>query len=316
MRILVTGADGFVGGWLARALLRAGHVVTGTYRTGGGPSRLLTLEEREAISWRPLELTSRESVASTVLGAGDAVIHLAALASGADAWRDPGLAWEVNAAGTARLAEALAEAGGAVGSRPLLLLVSTAEVYGKGRGVAHSEVDPVAPCSPYAASKLGAEIAALEVERRGGIRVIIARPFPHTGPGQDARFVVPALAERLRVAKRIGAPAIKTGNLEPVRDLLDVRDVAAAYLGLITDGLPGEVYNIASGQGHTLAHVLDRLQRLAAWRVIAEYEAGLARRTDIEHLVGDARKLAAATGWAPRIPLDQTLQDLLDAETN
>ncbi len=310
MKILVTGADGFVGGWLARALLEAGHSVSGTCRSEDVTSPVLTSTERGGMDWRPLDLRSPESVNRAVRGAWDAVVHLAAVSSGAEARRDPGLAWDVNAAGTARLAEAL------VPGDPLLLLVSTGEVYGRGSGAPRTEADPVAPCSPYAASKAGSELAALETARRAGLRVVVARPFPHTGPGQDGRFVLPALAARLKAAHRIAAPAIATGNLEPVRDLLDVRDVAVAYLALLTGGRAGETYNVASGVGHRLADLLGRMQRLLGSRVIAEYDATLARRSDILHLVGDASRLRAATGWLPRIPLDQTLQELLDAQTD
>jgi GDP-4-dehydro-6-deoxy-D-mannose reductase len=263
-----------------------------------------------------MELTSRESVEAAVRGEWDAVVHLAAVASGTEARADPGFAWEVNAAGTARLSEALAERAAEGEPGPLLLLVSTAEVYGIGVGAKRRESDPVAPCSPYAASKLGSEIAALEVRRRTGLRVVIARPFAHTGPGQDVRFAIPALASRLLTAKRIGAPAINAGNLDAVRDLLDVRDVVTAYTALLESGVVGETYNIASGEGLALRDVLERLQELAGWRVIAEYDPSLGRRADILHLVGDAGKLHAAIGWAPAIPLDQTLQDLLDAQAD
>ena len=318
MRILVTGADGFAGGWLVRRLVADEHQVTGTYREGGPPSKVLTQAERDALPWRTLELRDGTSVAGAVDGEWEAVVHLAALASGGDARRDPGGAWEVNAAGTARLAEALGARVAAREADPLLLLASTGEVYGQSAEppVPHRETDPCAPCSPYAASKLGAEIAAQEVARRTGLRVIIARAFPHSGPGQDSRFAVPALAARIRLARRVQARAINTGNLEPVRDMLDVRDVVEAYLALLTRGASGEIYNIASGNGVALRSVVDRLGQLAAWPVITEHDPALARAGDLRHLVGDPAKLRTATGWAPRIPLEQTLTELLDAEAD
>ncbi len=315
MKILLTGADGFVGGWLARRLLQAGHHIVGTHRRGGGPSPVLTAIEAARLEWRELELGSGTSVESVSQGRWDAVVHLAALSSGSEARRDPGLAWEVNAAGTARLAESLGLRVATRQGDPNFLLVSTGEVYGAGKGP-HLESDPTQPCSPYSGSKLGAEVAALEVSRRTGLRVIIARPFPHTGPGQDIRFVVPALASRIVAAKRIGAPTIKTGSLDSVRDFLDVRDVAEAYLALLERGVAGEVYNIASGEGHQLTEVLRRLERLIQWKVRPELEPRLARRSDLAYLVGDAGKLRKETGWRPQIGLDQTLQDLLNAQAN
>ena len=256
-----------------------------------------------------MELGDTASVESGVAGRWDAVVHLAAVASGAAARRDPGLAWEINAAGTARVVEAL-------GSGTLLLLVSTGEVYGMGTGIAHRELDPVEPVSAYAASKAGAEIASFEAARRKHLKVIVARAFPHTGPGQDPRYVVPALAARLSAAKRAGHTTIPTGNLDPVRDLLDVRDVAAAYVGLLEKGTEGGVYNVASGTGHALREVFERLQQLVGWRVTAQFDSSLGRPSDIMHLVGDASMLRSATDWAPRYALDRTLQDLLDAQTN
>jgi len=315
VKVLVTGADGFVGGWLARRLLQGGHQLVGTHRRGGGPSPVLSALEAARIEWRELELASGASVESASQGRWDAVVHLAALSSGSEARQDPGLAWEVNAAGTARLAEVLGLRVATRQGDPNFLLVSTGEVYGAGKA-AHQETDPTLPCSPYAGSKLGAEVAALEVSRRTGLRVIVARPFPHTGPGQDIRFVVPALASRVMAAKRIGASTIKTGSLDSVRDFLDVRDVVEGYLALLERGVAGEVYNLASGEGLQLTEVLRRLERLTQWKVQPELEPRLARRSDIVHLVGDAGKLRKETGWRPQIGFDQTLQDLLHAQAN
>jgi GDP-4-dehydro-6-deoxy-D-mannose reductase len=313
VRILLTGADGFAGGWLARQLLAAGHHVAGTHRPQAGPSPVLAQSEIDRIEWRALELGSRDSVAQASQGPWDVVFHLAAVSSGSEARSDPGLAWEVNAAGTARLAEALAGQRHD-GGDPLLVLISTGEVYGLGNGLPRRETDPVAPCSPYAASKAGAEIAALEVAGRTGLRVMVARAFPHTGPGQDPRFVVPALAGRLLAARQIKAPAIKAGNLEAVRDFLDVRDATRAYLELAERGAPG-IYNVASGEGHSLQDVVRRLMELIGWSVRIETDAKLVRQADIPHLVGDSSRLRAI-GWKPMVPFDQTLRDLLDAQAH
>ena len=316
MTILVTGADGFVGTWLVRHLLASGRHVIGAVRLGGGPSPLLTERERVRVQWIGFDLLSADSVDALADQPADAVIHLAALASGSDARRDPGHAWTVNAAGTARLAEALGRARSAGRGDPLLLVASTGEVYGQGTGAPHRETDPTRPCSPYAASKLGAEIAAFETADRTGLRVIVARAFPHTGPGQSEAYVVPALARRLATAKRIGAPAIKTGNLDPVRDFLDVRDVAGAYVALVDRGHPGGIYNVARGEGQSLRSIVDRLAALLEVRAVVEQDTALARPNDLRHLVGDAAALRRDTGWTPTLPFDQTLRDVLDAQAD
>jgi GDP-4-dehydro-6-deoxy-D-mannose reductase len=257
VKVLVTGADGFVGRWVVRRLLDDGReVFAGVRPAVGGVDDGLTPPERSAVRWLPLELTDTESVRKCAGLPYDAVIHLAAVASGAEAQRDPGYAWTVNAAGTARLVQVLADARREGRGDPLVLLISTGEVYGRGDGTPRKETDAVAPCSPYAASKLGAEFAALEAWRRTGLRVVIARTFAHTGPGQDARFVVPAFAQRLKFARKVGAPVVKVGNLEPVREFLHVQDAVDAYARLLAKGEAGTIYNVASGRGIKLEDLL------------------------------------------------------------
>ena len=309
MRLLVTGADGFVGRHLVGRLAKDGHRVAAACRPGGR-----TVEWAGDVVVMPLELTDDASVRQAVEFGADAVVHLAAVASNREAAADPGHAWTDNAAGTARLAEALGRRRQEGRGEARLLLVSTGEVYGPGVSVPRKESDPVAPASPYAASKAGAELAALEVWRRTGLPVVVARPFTHTGPGQESRFVLPAFVERLRQAKATGAGTVPSGNLDPVRDLLDVRDVVEAYLLLLRAGEPGETYNIARGEGSSIRELLDRLAKMIGVQVEPEIEPSLARAGDIAHLVGDSTKLRRATGWAPSRSLEQTLRGLVDAE--
>jgi GDP-4-dehydro-6-deoxy-D-mannose reductase len=318
VRVLVTGADGFVGRYLLRRLLADGHDVVGARRAGvAAPEAWFTPEERAVLDWTELEIGDDASVRAALVRPVDAVIHLAAVASGREAREDPGRAWAVNAAGTARLAEELAHARDAHGGDPLLLAVSTGEVYGGADTPrAHAEGDPPDPRSPYAASKVGAEIAAREVARRLGLRLVIARPFAHTGPGQTALYVAPAFAHRLRAARRSGARTVRTGNLEPVRDILDVRDVVEAYVALLERGASGSVYNVARGEGVSLRELFGTLARLVGVEAEPVVDPALARTSDIPYLVGDAARLRAATGWSPAIPLERTLRDLIDAQAD
>ncbi len=313
MKVLTTGADGFVGSLLLRRLLERGHDVVGAVRsenvTEAERARRKSLPEVRTV---PLNLLDDRSVREVTLEGWDSVVHLAAVSSGGDALRDPIAAWRVNALGSARLVNAMAESKLA-GEDPLLLLVSTAEVYGSGPPVPRIETDRVQPLSPYAASKLAAEIAGLEVHRRTGLRVVIVRPFPHIGRGQDARFVVPAFLERLRWAKKHRAPVVKVGRIDLIRDFMDVDDVVNAYLTLIEQATPGEVYNVASGRAVSIEEIFFMLAEALGHRAIPEVDAKLTRPMDIEYLVGDYTKLRGETGWEPRISLEQTVHEIVNA---
>ncbi|HLB38588.1 MAG TPA: GDP-mannose 4,6-dehydratase [Gemmatimonadales bacterium] len=314
MKVLVTGADGFVGSWLIPRLQREGHAVVAALRPPPGSAGEVGLAP--GVPSLPLELGDPDSIRAAVATGPDVVLHLAAVASGTDARRDPGSAWQVNAVGTAGLAEELGRVVSAGRGNPLLVVVSTAEVYGPGPSTPRVESDPIRPVSAYAASKLAAEIAAFEVHRRTGLRVIVARAFAHTGRGQNQRFVIPALARRLLIAKRARAPAIKVGNLDPVREFMHVSDVVDAYCRLLAGGRPGEVYNVANGRGIALSDLLERLMDVVGYRVIAEPDPELVRPADIPYLVGDAAKLRAATGWLPQVSLEDVLAEVVDAQAN
>ena len=179
MRVLVTGADGFAGRHVVELLVQAGHKVWAGCRPGGEPAKSwLGPQAQKAVTVIPLEITDPTSVSAALGRPFEAIVHLAAVASGSEARRDPGRAWVVNAAGTARLVDAAVVIRGKTGVDPLLLVVSSAEVYGNGPAVPRVETDPLVPQSPYAASKVGTEVAALEAWRREGLRVVIARAFP------------------------------------------------------------------------------------------------------------------------------------------
>lgn len=311
MKVLVTGADGFVGSWLVPALTRAGHDVIAAVRPGGPPAQWL-----ERLPTMPLELTDATSVQAVARQGCEAIVHLAGVASGADARRDPVAAWEVNALGTVRLAQAAASGLDGAGSGPLLLVASTAEVYGAGARRPLTERDAVRPCSPYAASKLSAEIAALEVGRRTELPVIVTRAFPHIGRGQDTRFVVPAFARRLLEAKRRGDRTVPVGNLEPIRDFLHVSDVVRAYALLLERRTPGEVYNVAAGRAVSIRQVFEQVAHLVGADARPVPDPDLVRTTDIPYLVGDASKLMQATGWEPEVSLEDALAEVVDAQTD
>jgi GDP-4-dehydro-6-deoxy-D-mannose reductase len=308
VKILVTGALGFVGKWLALELLRRGHHVIG----GVGPSTDLGAipapwrGQLGDVEWISCELLNGESVEAALSLRPQAVVHLAAVASGAVARANPMAAWMVNCMGTADLVYAAER----LRLEFRLVVASTGEVYGpRLRQPAH-ETDNVEPCSPYAASKLAAELACLEYQRRCGADVVLARPFAQTGPGQDSRFVVPALTGRILEAAEAGSGSIRVGNLDPVREFIDVRDVASALATLVENGTSGEVYNIARGQGTSLRELVRMIAAELGWEGQPVPDPALFRAADIPYLVGDGTRIAAL-GWTPQYELRSTLQDLI-----
>jgi GDP-4-dehydro-6-deoxy-D-mannose reductase len=310
-RLLVTGAGGFVGRWLVRAARAQGMQVVASVLPGAAlpPEWAVTdgLPPVVAVAADLRETTDLQRLAETT---PDAVVHLAAIASGAAARQDPAAALAVNAEATAVLVSLIAHSGS-----PRFLFVSSGEVYGPGHAGPIDESTPRSPRSPYAVSKAAGEGAVL-AQGKAGLPVIVARPFTHTGPDQAADYVLPALAHRLVEAKRRGSTTIRTGNLNPVRDFLDVRDVVRAYLLLLEHGEAGTIYNVASGTGRKLADCFAELAALIGVDARAEMDAALARPDDIPVLIGDASRLRRATGWVPEIPFDRTLQDLVHAQAD
>ena len=313
MKLLVTGADGFVGRFLVRAARRDGHEVVGAIMPGAvAPDEWQESSAGPAVSVIHADIRVEADLARIAAAGADAVVHLAAMASGNAARQDPQGAMQVNAVATNWLVYHLAETAKAA----RFLFVSSGEVYGPHHAGPIAETMEMNPVSPYAASKFAAEPAVLSMCERSAVQPIIARPFTHTGPGQAPLFVLPALAARLAEAKRTGAKTVKTGNLAPVRDFLDVRDVVRAYLLLLEHGASGEVYNVASGVGRSLADCFDQLATIIGVDATAEQDAALLRPDDIPVLIGDPTKLRQATGWAPSIAFEQTLQDIVDAQAH
>jgi GDP-4-dehydro-6-deoxy-D-mannose reductase len=303
VRILVTGAHGFVGRHLTVALRGRGHEVVEADRAA---------PDDEALA---LDVTDRLAVrAAFDLVRPDAVAHLAAQASVDESLRDPRGTFAVNACGTLNVLEA-ARGLGETELRPRIVIASSAEVYGaKLAGTSRlGETTPLLPRNPYAASKAAAEALAQAYAQSYGVDAVVTRAFNHIGPHQDEHFAVATFAAQIaRVAAGL-EDVVWVGNLDASRDLLDVRDVCAAYVLLLEGGgQAGEIYNICSGTATTMRELLRRLIEIAHVPVEVREDPARMRPSDIPVSVGDASKLREATGWSPRIPLAATLRAVYD----
>jgi len=282
--ILVTGAQGFVGEHLLAHLQGRG----------------LPTEA---------DVTDARALADAIAQAGpDAVVHLAAASSVGASWEDAPETWRVNAVGTVNVLEAVR----AQAPNARVLVASTGDVYGQADMIPTPETSPFRPVSPYAASKAAAELAS-EQARRAGLNVVVSRAFQHEGPGRDERFAVGSWAAQIARAEESGGGVVEVGDLTPRRDISDVRDVCRAYSALLDRGVAPDTYNIASGRSVEMREVLDILVGLARCQIEVKEDPARRRAADIRELCGDPARLRAATGWAPTIPLEQTLADVLES---
>jgi GDP-4-dehydro-6-deoxy-D-mannose reductase len=239
----------------------------------------------------------------------DAIYHLAAFSHVGESWKDPTEVLRVNVLGTATVLAAARQ----LHSAPAVLIVSSSEVYGRVEpgDLPIVETTALRPASPYAASKAAAEQFARQAFLGYDQPVITVRPFNHVGPGQAPSFAVSAMAKRIVEAQRVGAGTIPVGNLSPRRDYTDVRDVVRAYRQLIIEGVMGETYNVCSGEDVSIEEVANQLCELAGASLAFERDPDLVREVDLPVLRGSAKRLNAATGWAPQIRFDETLRDVL-----
>jgi GDP-4-dehydro-6-deoxy-D-mannose reductase len=257
------------------------------------------------------DITDLEDLGRAVASAQpDHICHLAAQSSVARSWDDPTGTFMVNALGTLNLCSVAQR----LAVKPRVLLVSSAEVYGKvaAQDLPVRETRPMQPTTPYAASKASAEMVAVQAWLGRGLEVVRARAFNHTGPGQPVGFVVPDLATQVLQAARGQLERIVTGNLEVSRDIIDVRDVVRAYRLLLLQGLAGEAYNVCGGQGVVISDLLRRLMEIAGADVPVWVDPDRARPAEVPVQVGDPDKIRALCGWGPELSLDQTLADMLD----
>lgn len=192
-----------------------------------------------------------------------------------------------------------------------VLFAGSAAQYGLGLADPLRESDALAPVSPYGASKCVLERACTEAALNGGVRVIWARAFNHVGPGQGADAPVAQWARQVAAAELEGSGTLRTGVLHVVRDFLDVRDVADAYLALVGSPARGAV-NVCSGEPTPLARLAELVVAHARVPIELERDPALARRVDPPIVVGDPGRLRGLTGWAPRVELADSVAELLD----
>jgi GDP-4-dehydro-6-deoxy-D-mannose reductase len=305
MKALIVGAGGFVGPHLCRHLRDdLGWCVWATKL----PHERACADADAVID---LDVTNADAVGEALGRArADVIFHLAAQSSVALSWENPGLTVDVNIKGTLNLLEALR----AQANKTRAVLIGSGEEYGfvAPHEVPVGEQTPLRPGNPYALTKAAQTMAGQVYARAYGVDAVMVRAFNHIGPLQAPQFVVSDFCRQvaeMETGRR--APVLRVGNLTAERDFTDVRDVVRAYALLAARGAGGEVYNVGTGTAHSIQTVLDLILAQSAVAVRVEVDAARFRPADVPVLAADITKLRRDTGFAPAIPLSQSVADTL-----
>jgi GDP-4-dehydro-6-deoxy-D-mannose reductase len=305
MKVLITGATGFVGQHLIN-ILKKDHQIIGLDRSS-------PQEKLENIVFQSVDITNKEAVLAILdKEKPDAIVHLAAIAI---TWRqDAQVVFKVNFNGTLNLYQAVIELKEKDGYNPKIIFISSADVYGKVTSLENiSEQALLNPLNFYATSKVAADRLSYQVAQTYKLNTLIIRPFTHTGPGQQKGFFIPDMASQIVELEKNNGGELLVGNLESTRDYLDVRDVVRAYKYFIeNDFTPGDVFNVCSSRGIKISELLDLLLKNSTKKIVIKQDPTRFRLIDTPFLIGNNQKLINATGWKPEIPIEQTLKDSLD----
>jgi GDP-4-dehydro-6-deoxy-D-mannose reductase len=303
LRVLITGAAGFAGSWLTRACAAAGDEVFGIVRGGALPrdsGRAVALDLRDVDALTDLVRQFKPQV----------VYHLAALSHVGRSWQEPADTLDQNVRGAVNLLEAIRRHA----PQTRLVWVSSNEVYGTAATLPVGEDAPIQPITPYGVSKAAGDMLAGIYADAHGLKIVRARPFNHTGPGQPPNLLVSSLTRQAAEAKLAGARELQlvTGNPDTRRDFTDVRDIARAYRLLADPAMPAKPFNVASAHSiSTAEHVQMVAELIAPITVEHVVDPARVRPHEVMDHRGDFSALHAMTGWEPEIPIRQTIADMV-----
>ena len=300
---LVTGATGFAGSHLIDELLTSEPAVAAWAHRGSARD---PAPRDGRIAWASVDLLDRDEVRRALAETRPSVIyHCAGIAHVGESWSAPERALRVNALGTHHVLEGVRSAGLACA----VLVTGSALVY-RPSAMPVCEDDPIGPVDPYGVSKLAQEMLALRARHTP---VFVARPFNHAGPRQAPSYSTSSFARQVAAIEAgRSAPVLRAGNLESRRDVTDVRDTVRAYVSIVQRGRPARPYNVCSGAAYRVRDLLEALVDLSRVPITIEVDPARLRPSDNPVIAGDRSRITSETGWVPRIPIEQTLSDLLD----
>lgn len=312
-KILITGFSGFVASHFVEFLYNNNkqYEIIGVDRSEP-KFDFSKFSDKLPISFFPVDLVNAEQLKNIFSKTKpDYVLHLAAFSSVAYSWKYPAESFTNNSNIFLNLVDAIKY----TNTECRILSVGSSEEYGN---VSHQnlpirENQQLDPLSPYAVARVAQEWMSKCYVNAYGMKIILTRSFNHIGPRQDQRFVIPSFIHRINEIKKSGKKegTIETGNLNIIRDFVDVRDVVRAYYLLLTQGKPGEIYNVCSGHGVRLSCVLDTIADLIGVKAVTVTNPDFVRPNDNMEIVGSPYKIETELGWKPEIELKDTLIDMI-----
>jgi len=301
MKALITGINGFVGGHLSALLLKNGFEVSGADTEKNS--------KVQGVTYFQADIVAKDIVYIIKKSKPDLIFHLAAISAVKICKENPRLTKKVNVDGTTNLLSACVENK----INPKILVTSSAHVYGIPKCLPIDEDHPLNPINEYGRSKLEQENVALHFFREHKLNIIISRSFNHIGPNQSTGFVCSDFAKQVaEIEKDVVKPEIHVGNLNTKRDFTDVRDIVRAYILLLENGTPGEIYNIGTGNGYSIKEILNILFAKSNVDIKVVEDKLLVREQDIPTLIANNKKFVSLTKWTPKFSIDQSLTDILN----
>jgi GDP-4-dehydro-6-deoxy-D-mannose reductase len=308
MKVLITGATGFIGSYLMELCAAQGDDVTGTsLQPTTRPEDTAAFADRT----RRMDINGFEQVLSVLRDVKpDVIYHLAAQSYPALSWSAPIETFNTNVIGSTNLFEAVK----ALGLNPRIVVACSSAQYGivRQEDVPVPESHPQKPVHPYGVSKAAKEMLTVQYALNDGIQGIPARIFNTTGPRKTGDVCADFTQRMVRIERGLEAPVLKVGNLTTLRALSDVRDTAAALMALAAKGRAGEAYNVSASKTILMQDVLNRVVELGKVKVSVEQDPALMRPTDEPVIFGDSTKLTSETGWTAKYDIRQTIGDMMD----
>ncbi|MFQ5834312.1 MAG: GDP-mannose 4,6-dehydratase [bacterium] len=304
MTFLITGISGFVGPYLASHLLERGHIVYGLAHTK-------TDKCAKGVKYLHGDLRNINDLVSLQSYNFAGVFHLAALTHPPTSFKEPRLYFETNALGTVNLCEVL-------GENSIIMQCSSPEVYGVCPQREIFESFPMNPVSPYAVSKAASDLYILERTKSKRLKAFITRAGSHTGAGRPSCYSISSdAAQIIRIKRGLQKPVLRVGNINSQRAVMDVRDVVAAYYKLmikyILGGIRnGDIFHISGHNLQTIEYYIDLMMNLANVKAEKVADKNLVRRIDIPVQILNSDKTRSIISWKPKIPIEETLGELLD----